>query len=212
VGLTQTSLKVLFLANKDLWERFENLVLMGARPGTLKTLLDLDCSDKEIQGNVKAVAERLRVNGRIHRGKPMQAISPQFLARLDERYHASVLLGISQRIGLVEAVADGTYIDNLIEIYQAYITTFRTNAADAVINFDLFVEIINGERSGVLMLQDCENCSSSFVVRARSFVQESKRCPFCVSHRHENMFTSVVGPQVARAEAMPPLPSRRYGA
>lgn len=209
MGLTQTSLKVLFLANKDLWERFENLVLMGARPGTLKTLLDLDYSDKEIQGNAKAVAERLRINGRIHRGKPMQATSPQFLARLDERYHASVLLGISQRIGLVEAVADGTYIDHLIEIYQTYITTFRTNAADAVIKFDSFVELINGERAGMLMFQACGNCASSFVVRTKSFAQESKRCPFCVFHRHEAIFTSLVDQQEDTA-AQPPLPPRRF--
>lgn len=211
MGLTQTSLKLVFLANQELWTRFENLVLMGARPGTLRTLLDLNFSDKEIQGNIKSVADRLRINSRAHRGKPMQAASQQFLARLDERYHASVLLALSHRIDMVEAIADGSYVDVLVEIYQAYLFAFRSNAHDAVIKFDTFVEVINGQRSGLLVSHECENCATTYVVRPRAMAQESKRCPFCVFHRHGHLFSELVSAEEADSTVIP-MASRRFGA
>lgn len=180
------TLRDALLETRDTLEQFENLVMMGARPVTIKTLMSLDYSDKEIRNQVRQVSDRLGVQ-RVHqKGKVVAPNSPDFLKKLIDRYHAGVLIGISKRLDLMQAVVDETYVGALVDIYQTYVSTFRTNVDEARISFELAIVILAGWQSGDVGTSPCGNCGSHFVVRAHD-VGSAADCPICKMHCHPKL-------------------------
>ena len=180
------TLRDALIETRDTLEQFENLVMMGARPVTIKTLMSLDYSDKEIRNQVRQVSDRLGVQ-RVHqKGKVVAPNSPDFLKKLIDRYHATVLIGIAKRLDLMQTVVDETYVGALVDIYQTYVSTFRTNVDDARLSFELAIVILAGWQAGDVGTAPCGNCGSHFVVRAHDLGSKAD-CPVCKMHCHPKL-------------------------
>lgn len=156
--------------------------MLGARPSTIKALLALEYSDKEIRGNAKSIAARFGI-GECKRGKTLSPKCVKFMRAPSENYHASVLIALALRVNLAEAIATGTYADHLIEIYQYYLIIYNGSIADkAVVSFDVFMEVINGVRDGDMHLRTCDDCGGQSLVHSKAIAVPG--CPFCAAHQH----------------------------
>jgi hypothetical protein len=188
-GSSKSPLRESLLETRDKLETFENLVMMGARAVTIKNLMALDFTDKEVRGAVKYVAERMGFERLQHRGKNLGCGSPFFLRKDEDRYHATVILGIAKRIDLVQSVADETYISALIDIYQTYLSTFRTNVHNAHFSFEFTQILLTGWQSGEIGTLGCNSCGSHFVLRPRDLGRGRSKteCPVCTMHKHPQL-------------------------
>lgn len=162
--------------------RFEQLVMFSGRPSLLRQLLDINPTSKELRRRVKIVEDKYHILRAPPRAKPPSFNNSQVLKTELERYHASILMSLLQAGGAAAAVAEGAFTEHLLEIYQKYLLLTGTNISNAVIDFEVFLQLTYAIGSGLAESAACANCGSSYMYKSR---EGGKDCPVCILHGHQ---------------------------
>lgn len=182
--------------------RFEDLVKIGARNSTIVKLIpELQANPRTLRSKIGEVRARMGITDTLSRGKELSLNSSRFMKTLSERYHASVLLGLASRVGLVDAVSQGTesYTDHLIQIYNFYLQLNNHDSdVGGLIQFNEFVELIAAMRTENFLQMECVHCSAMYMMRKHAKGQ-SKLCPFCVLHEHVPYSQTATARAIAKA-------------
>lgn len=117
----------------------------------------------------------------------------KFLLTPEERYHASVIHAISQRINLAETIASNRYLEALATIYTTYLDCFGLLAHEAPLNFNDMVEVITGVKVGNILVETCSDCAIEYL--SNPLRPPVKRCYFCAAHAHPKFSLKIVEEQ-----------------
>lgn len=162
-------------------QKFETLVQFTNRPSIIKQLLDVDVPDKLLRKQIRQVESRFSLDRLPPKGRPASFSNASILKSVRERYDTSVIYALLQLAGAAASVANGTYLDHILEIYQRYLFLTGSRAQTAAVTFDNFVEVAHSIGRGLLDVEECSTCGSAHVYRAGEGEEE---CPVCNLHQH----------------------------
>ena len=158
-------------------DRIERLLSVNARRSVIEGLIPEVRGDRMIRDRMNATRRQMMTSDGGPRGKTQTAQSPKFLSRSSDRYQASILIALANRIaippkGAVERAEHLTTVYKLLET-----TVFGEGGTDRL-SFDDFAIAMEGIENGHLVMDLCGECNSMFV-RKICAVGRAKRCPIC---------------------------------
>lgn len=153
--------------------KYPILVRLGMVPGLTERVVN-KCISNVL---VKAYGDA-KVFPRVH---AKRSNNSTFVKSQEDRYHASLIYGISRRIDVAEKVSSNTYVESLIAVYQQYLDITNQQAHEALLSFNDMFEVINGVAVGDVCVMHCKNCSAKSVFNIKN---SKPSCISCQVHMH----------------------------
>lgn len=158
-------------------DKIERLLSINARRSVIEGLIPEVRGDRMIRDRMNASRRRMMANEGSPRGKSHTAASPKFLSRNSDRYQASILIALANRISLPPK---GTveHAEHLATVYKLIGETVIGVTDKGRLSFNDFAIAMEGIENGHLVLERCGECNSMFV-KKRCAVGRAKSCPIC---------------------------------
>ena len=167
------------LDDRQLLACFEQLVQYCSRPQVIHHLLAAPVTAKEFRARMREARERLDIHAPMARGKVKNYV--RIVDGLHRRYHVSVLLGLSVRVDLLGAIAQGDHLDLMLEVYGRYLwQTSARSAFEADVLFEDYLTVMQALADGKIRVRACAVCGAHYV----TLVGQEQDCPFCRLHDH----------------------------
>jgi len=168
--------------------RFEMLVQYTNRPAVIRQMMMLECPDKTLRRKIRDVGERFKLNRSAAKGR--RTGFSELMKTVREKYHYSIVYSIYSQSGIEASVADGNYIDHLMEIYQRYLAVTGSRLETAALDFETYAEYLAAITRGNIQVNDCSACGAQHISKLDS--PSIPECPFCVAHEHRGFNISSV--------------------
>lgn len=121
------------------------------------------------------------------RGKGQSSTAKNFLSSSQARYEAAYLFNLHYGAGGPESsnfeTDLGAACDKRIETYLRYRSDLHENPADAVIQFETYIVLLQGINDRVVSIHTCKDCQSHYIWPSSG--PRKKDCPICGQHQHD---------------------------
>lgn len=158
-------------------EVLEELLAVNARRSVIEEFFPEVKGDRMLRDRMNESRRRILANEGGPRGKSLSATSPKFLASTSDRYQASILIALANRI-VLPPKHTVEFAEHLATVYKGLGSRVMDVSPSAKLSFNDFAIAMDGISVGHLKMDRCGECNSMFV-KKRDAVGRSKACPFC---------------------------------
>lgn len=158
-------------------DRIERLISVNARRSVIESLIPEVRGDRTIRDRMNATRRKMVEGDNGPRGKTKTAESPKFLACSSDRYQASILISLANRI-TVPPKGTVEHAEHLTTVYKLLEETVVGEKGTDRLSFNDFAIAMEGIGNGHLVMEKCGECNSMFV-KKRCAVGRAKSCPIC---------------------------------